>query len=84
VLEGKKRLHHLPPESGLIPAEPLDEFVVQVGQTQIADRDIPRRAGRAGEAGFWGRHVGVLFTGEKRLSQLAIPFGARARSALPF
>src|SRR6266566_4924744 len=46
-LERKKRLGELSPERRFIAAEPVDDVIVEIGQTQEADRDVPRRACRA-------------------------------------
>jgi hypothetical protein len=47
-LQGKEGLHKLPPKPRLISAEPVDEFTVQIGQAQEANRDVPRWDWRVG------------------------------------
>src|SRR5260370_16129948 len=46
-LQGKERLHGLAPKSALVAAEPVNEFIVEVRQTQVAKRDVTRRTRRA-------------------------------------
>ena len=41
-MERKERLGELSPERRLVPAEPVDDLVIEIGQAQEADRDVPR------------------------------------------
>src|SRR6266516_4151567 len=82
-LQRKKRLHDLPPETGLVSAEPVDEFVVEVGQTQVTDRYVTRGACRVNTTAVRTGAGGAVSMIEHFLAGLAIGFGERARGALP-
>src|SRR5262249_38994326 len=62
---------------GLISAQPIDELVVAVRQTQVAECDIPPAACRAGAAVLRTERVSVDSICEKLLAELAVRFGDR-------
>src|SRR6266516_2269109 len=64
-LQGKQGLHNLPPEAGLVPAQPVDELVVEVGQSQVADGDVARRAPPTSAVTFWADLVSAVRIGGK-------------------
>ena len=46
-LQGKECLHRLAPKTPLVATEPVNEFIVEVHQTQVAQRDVARGTRRA-------------------------------------
>src|SRR6266516_7335123 len=82
-LQRKKRLYDLEPETGLVSAEPVDEFVIEVGQPQVAERDAARRARRRASVTIGTELVGAVATGGDLLAEFEIAFGERDGSALP-
>src|ERR1700687_4019214 len=46
-LQGKECLHRLAPKTPLVATEPVNEFIVEVHQTQVTERDVPRGTRRA-------------------------------------
>jgi len=56
-LQGKKRLDHLPPKTSLIPAQPVDDFIVEVRQAQVAEGDFARGAHRGASAIFGAKYL---------------------------
>jgi hypothetical protein len=62
-LQGKERLHGLAPETRLIAAQPIDEFIVEVRPTQVAEGDIARGAVGA-DAADGRQNVGAVCISE--------------------
>jgi len=61
-LECKQGLSELSPERGLVPAEAVDNVVLEIGQAQKADRDVPRCIRRVGLHGR-GVKLGLAVSG---------------------
>src|SRR4030081_2464583 len=43
-LQGKERLHGLAPKAALVATEPVNEFIIEVHQTEVAEGDVTRGA----------------------------------------
>ncbi len=82
-LQGKQGLHNLPPEAGLVPAQPIDELVVEVGQSQVADGDVARRAPPTSAVTFWADLVSAVRIGGKLFARFGVGFGEQTRRPIP-
>ena len=79
-LQGKECLHRLAPKTPLVATEPVNEFIVEVHQTQVAEGDVSRGARRL--SAILGCKCISAALGKDLLAGFGIRFAQRTRGLL--